>query len=214
MDKNGSIVKKNGKLAWAEAKISKIDHYGVGDLVSEMRKKGMSYMKISKELSTTYADKMNGDTISMLTVSRWCHDHMDDERENSDTTAVNAYRENIKMLHMVDDNIEMLKVFLDAVSNMIANGADDATVLGLFKYTKDLQVELERYLARKQDIVGHIFSLQKEVYNMQTMNEVLRMVLNTVRKADQNVYNRVLITLRQNPKFVEATRKINDNTGA
>lgn len=212
MDKNNSITKKSDKLAWAEAKVSKIDHYKVGNLVTEMRKKGMSYMKISKELSTTYADQMDGDTISMLSVSRWCHDHMDDERENPDTTAVNAYHENIKMLHMVDDNIEMLKVFLDAVSNMIANGADDATILGLFKHIKDLQVELERYLARKQDIVGHIFNLQKEIYNMQVMNDVLNTVLTTVRRADKLIYNQVLIELRKNPRFVEATRKISDTS--
>lgn len=199
-------------LNWADAGVSKIDHYDIGKEVLDMRRKGMSYMKISKLLPDVCKEKLQGDTVSMITIRRYCKEHVAEEREDTENMAVNAYRENLKMLKMVDNNIEMLNVFLDSVSNMIANGANDATILKLFKHTKDLQVELEHYIARKQDIVSHIFNLQKEVYNMTTMNEVLTMVLNTVRKADRDIYNKVLMKLRENEKFIEATKKINQNS--
>ena len=46
---------------------------------------------------------------------------------------------------------------------------------------------------------------------MQTMKEVLRVALQTVRKADQNVYNQVLMELRKNEKFIEAIKKFDEN---
>ena len=46
---------------------------------------------------------------------------------------------------------------------------------------------------------------------MQTMKEVLRVTLQTVRKADQNIYNQVLMELRKNEKFIEAIKKFDEN---
>lgn len=212
MSKKIQHIDPSRNLNWADAGVSKIDHYDIGKEVLDMRRKGMSYMKISKLLPDVCKEKLQGDTVSMITIRRYCKEHVAEEREDTENMAVNAYRENLKMLKMVDNNIEMLNVFLDSVSNMIANGANDATILKLFKHTKDLQIELEHYIARKQDIVSHIFNLQKEVYNMATMNEVLTMVLNTVRQADRDIYNKVLMKLRENEKFVEATKKINQNS--
>lgn len=212
MSKKIQHIDPSRNLNWADAGVSKIDHYDIGKEVLDMRRKGMSYMKISKLLPDVCKKKLQGDTVSMITIRRYCKEHVAEEREDTENMAVNAYRENLKMLKMVDNNIEMLNVFLDSVSNMIANGANDATILKLFKHTKDLQIELEHYIARKQDIVSHIFNLQKEVYNMATMNEVLTMVLNTVRQADRDIYNKVLMKLRENEKFVEATKKINQNS--
>lgn len=189
--------------------ITKIEYYCLGEEVREMRRKGYSYMRIAKELQTTYKDKLYGDTISVITVSRWCRDNCveDYDPEKSDET-INAYRENLKMMKMVDDNIELIKIYLDAVSEMVRNGADNKTILGLFKNSKELQVQLEHYIARKQDIVQHIFMMQKEVYSMQTLNDVLRLVLDTVKDKDKKMYDIVVTELKKNPKFLEATKKI------
>ena len=197
--------------AFAKAGVSKIDYYGLGETVIELRRKGMSYLNISRELSTNYLDRTNGDTISMDTVSRWLKQHEEEAADyENENIAVNAYRENVKMLRLVDNNIEMLKIFLDAVQNMIANGADDATVLKMFKHTKELQSELEHYIARKQSIVNNIYNAQKEIFNMMTLNEIIRTTLDTVRKLDKGVYAKVLVQLRNNPKYVEAIKKIDD----
>lgn len=209
-DKNLPKIKMDN-MTWAKTGTNKIDHYGVGPEVMEMRRKGYSYMKIAKELSTTYSDKMGGDTISMVTVKRWCGVHVDEPADPNGDKVVNAYRENVKMLNMIESNIELLTVFLDATQSMIAEGADNKTVLSLFHSTTDLQKQLERYIARKQDLVMTIFNLQKEIYNMHTMKEVLRVTLQTVRKADQNIYNQVLMELRKNEKFMEAIKKFDEN---
>ena len=46
---------------------------------------------------------------------------------------------------------------------------------------------------------------------LQTMKEVLRVTLQTVHKADQNIYNQVLMELRKNEKFIEAIKKFDEN---
>ena len=43
------------------------------------------------------------------------------------------------------------------------------------------------------------------------MKEVLRVALQTVRKSDQNIYNQVLMELRNNQKFMEAIKKFDEN---
>ena len=204
-------IDPSAPYAFANANMSKIDYYGLGETVIELRRKGMSYLNISRELSTNYLDKTNGDTISMDAVSRWLKQHEEESADyESEYIAVNAYRENLKMLRLVDNNIEMLKVFLDAVQNMIASGADDATVLKMFRHTKELQTELEHYIARKQSIVTNIYNSQKEIFNMMTLNEIIRTTLDTVRKLDKGIYAKVLVQLRNNPKYVEAIKKIDD----
>ena len=95
-DKNLPKIKMSN-ISWAKTGTNKIDHYGVGPEVMEMRRKGYSYMKIAKELSTTYSDKMAGDTISMVTVKRWCSVHVDEPADPRGDKVVNAYRENVKM---------------------------------------------------------------------------------------------------------------------
>ena len=208
---SNSLKYVNSKMAWAERGENKIDYYGVGDLVLEMRAKGFSYMRIARELGSTYSDKMQGDTVSMITVKRWCATHIKEEWDVDGTTVVNAYKENVRMLNMVDNNIEMLNVFLDAVSEMIAEGASNDTILKLFRSTKDLQIELEHYIARNQDIVKGIFNLQKEIFNMQNMSEIIRIIMNTVKKNSPEIYNQIVDELRHNPKFVEAVKRIDDS---
>lgn len=202
-----SLKPARTKAMWALNGISKIDYYHLGDDIAKMRRSGMSYMKISKALSEDCKDKLQGDSVSMLTVRRWCMDNLREEETQGEST-INAYREYVKMLRVVEANIDMINIFLDAVTAMIRDGTDDKTVLSLFKSTKDLHVELEHYIARKQDLVSKIFILQKEIFNITTLNDLLRLVLNTVKEEDKEIYERILVKLRQNPKFVEAARKM------
>lgn len=201
-------LKPKSSLQWANAKQSKIDYYGLASDVRQMRRKGLSYMKIANKLNAS--GKMEDDSITMLTVRRWCLENLQEDA-NQGSNTINAYREYVKMLKMVDNNIDMISVFLDAVSAMIQEGVDDKTTLGLFRNTKDLHQELERYIMRKQDLVSKIFVLQKEIINIQTLNELLRLVLDTVKAENKEIYEQVLVKLRQNPKFVEAARRMDDS---
>lgn len=200
--------KSQTQMMWMQRGVSKIDHYNVSRDVTKMRRKGMSYMKIAKALNES--GKLEDDSITMLAVRRWCLNNLQEDVTDGGS-AINAYREYVKMLRMVDNNIDMINVFLDSVTSMIQEGADDKTILSLMKNTKDLHNELERYILRKQDLVAKIFVLQKEIINITTLNELLRLVLDTVKAEDKEIYEKVLVKLRKNQKFVEAARRMDDS---
>lgn len=208
---NANKIDVTKPYAFAKAGVSKIDYYGLGDITLDLRRKGMSYLNIAKTLSTDYQDRTNGDSISVVSVTRWLKNHEEEPIDyEKGYVTINVYKERLRMLRAVDNNIEMLKIFLDAVQNMITNSNDNETILKMFKQTKDLQINMEHYIARRQTLVSDIYQCQKEIINMVTLNEIIRTTLETVKKADKGVYAKVMVQLRNNPKYVEAIKKIDE----
>ena len=208
------------KKPWDQSMIyegaNKVDYYGLSDVVLRLRRKGCSYMAISQYLEDNYNDILKDDTINMMTISRYCKKHMKNEETDRKDGNINVYNENVNMLTIVDDNIELLKAYLDSVTKKIKEGIDTDELVQMLKLTQNLQNNLDKYLARKQDIVNHIFSLQTKVYNMQTMNNVIELVLDTVHdyfisKGEPDNYEQMVAKLRENEKFREAVKRIQPN---
>ena len=174
-----------------------------------MRKKGMSYLGISNAINATH--DLGGEKLTFVNVQRYCKNHVNDNDEYSSAKGdnVNVYNENLDILNTINSNIEMFNMYLDSVSNAIQS--DELTqdeMFKLFSYSKELQLGLDKFISRKQEIVKEIFSLQKEVYNMKVVNELLLEVLDCVKKNNMKVYNNVVEKLRNNQKFIECIKKI------
>lgn len=126
-----------------------IDERGYGDLVRQYRAKGLSYLTIAKELNKLPENV--GQPIPPQVIGAWgrlnIEEKMSTTRRNE---IINTYNENKRLLAAVENQMTLIEVFLDDLSQEVLSTSDVAT---LYKRMQDLNKDYEKYINRKQSIL-------------------------------------------------------------
>lgn len=186
--------------------ISIIDKYGLGDYIRQLRAKGLSYLSIAKEINKQ--PEMKGKPIAPQIVSSWGKANIEEQMSvTKRDEIINTYNENKKLLTAVENQMTLLEVFLDDLSQEVLVANDVAT---LYKRMQELNKDYEKYINRKQSILQQIQLLQDKVYNLQTLSEIVQEVLETVRRISPEIYEEVVSDMKSNKVLLSAYEKVMD----
>lgn len=183
-----------------------IDERGYGDLVRQYRAKGLSYLTIAKELNKLPENV--GQPIPPQVIGAWgrlnIEEKMSTTRRNE---IINTYNENKRLLSAVENQMTLIEVFLDDLSQEVLSTSDVAT---LYKRMQDLNKDYEKYINRKQSILQQIQLLQDKVFNIQTLSDIVQEVLETVRRINPEIYEQVVESMKENKVLLTAYEKVMD----
>ena len=183
-----------------------IDERGYGDVVRQYRAKGLSYLTIATELNKLPENV--GQPIPPQVIVAWgrlkIEEKMSTTRRNE---IINTYNENKRLLAAVENQMTLIEVFLDDLSQEVLSTSDVAT---LYKRMQDLNKDYEKYINRKQSILQQIQLLQDKVFNIQTLSDIVQEVLETVRRINPEIYEQVVESMKENKVLLAAYEKVMD----
>ena len=144
---------------------------------------------------------MKGKPIAPQVVSSWGKANIEEQMSvTKRDEIINTYNENKKLLTAVENQMTLLEVFLDDLSQEVLVANDVAT---LYKRMQELNKDYEKYINRKQ-------LLQDKVYNLQTLSEIVQEVLETVRRISPEIYEEVVSDMKGNKVLLSAYEKVMD----
>ena len=183
-----------------------IDERGYGDLVRQYRAKGLSYLTIAKELNKLPENV--GQPIPPQVIGAWSRLNIEEKMSTTRRNEIiNTYNENKRLLAAVENQMTLIEVFLDDLSQEVLSTSDVAT---LYKRMQDLNKDYEKYINRKQSILQQIQLLQDKVFNIQTLSDIVQEVLETVRRINPEIYEQVVESMKENKVLLAAYEKVMD----
>lgn len=199
----------NPSLPRADNKIAYIDVLGLGQATLNLRDKGFSYLAISKELNETHPDKTSDKPITPLMVSKYVKEHqVEDLSPTKQQEIINTYGAHNKLVELIDSQIDVMRVFLDDLETQMGVTGDSSAD---YKRMRELNVDLEKLVARKQSLLITIQSLQDKVYNINLLKDIINEILLTIKDTDEDVYKDVVKKMQSNKvlmyAYEQATRE-------
>lgn len=189
---------------------NRIDFFGLGDEVTSARNAGKSYMAIARQLNKEHKGELQSILITPKMVGDWCHSNLVQEMSPSEETEViNTYNQQKQLLEMVETQLEMLQLFIDDLQCKQATGSVDADVL--YKRMKDLMLDQEKYIARKQSILKDMQSIAEKIYTFQAMNSIIIEIMNMVEREDPSLSNKIKQEMKENKILLANYAKIQQN---
>lgn len=192
--------------------MSKIDDYGFGDKVLELRGKGKSYRLIADELNIYVP--LEDEPISEMAISRWLRANekknannlpMVTEESNISTESrngvdkaedVNPYDEVIKLVNDCDLQIEMLKRRIEPIRRNRNKILD--------KYDLDNLEKLHKFIGQKQSLLNDVAKHQKEMTSFTEVKEMMKIVYECMMIAAPEAYElfKQKVAERQNMRTI------------
>ena len=184
--------------------MSKIDDYGFGNLVLNLRKQNISYRII--------ADTLNGkipvgdEPISEMAIFRWVRANgkkeqlpMIVEEEKSvngidKSDDINPYEEVVKLVNDCDLQIELLKKRIEPIRRNKE----------LSKIDLDNLDKLHQYIARKQSLLTDVAKYQKEMTSFAEVKDMMKIVYECLMQSAPEAYElfKQKVAERQNMKTI------------
>jgi vacuolar-type H+-ATPase subunit I/STV1 len=187
---------------------SKIDFYGLGEIVKKYRFANMGYVDIANRLNMDHlADGCP--TISTMAVQRWCKKNIRDEdnpdcRENQEQ-AINIYGEKRDVLNSIQDQIDTINLYMDQLNKMVKEKGDVIKLSGLIK---DQSFLMLKWLAQKQMMLKDVETTQDKIYNFNNFNKALTIITDMIKAKDVALYADILSELSKDQQVVEMLRSI------
>lgn len=194
------------------AKASIIDQYALGTTVAKLRKQGYSYLAIAKEINNTNEQlKQTGEIITSSSVMQYVHLHGIDDvlDEHKTMEIVNVYNENKRLLNILERQMEMVQIFLDDIQRECYTTGD---VSELYTRMRELSVDLEKYIARKQSILTNMQAIQDKVYNTESLSIIIKEMLDILKKKDQKLYEEVISEVKNNQIILATYQKMKSDS--
>ena len=143
-------------------------------------------------------------------VGDWCRTNLVQEMQPSEETeVVNTYNQQKNLLDMVETQIEMIQLFIDDLQCQQATGSSDADVI--YKRMKDLMLDQEKYIARKQSILKDMQTVAEKIYTFQAMNSIIVEIMDIINKEDPVLANKVREQMKDNKILLANYAKIQQN---
>lgn len=189
---------------------NRIDFFGLGDYVTDWRNAGKSYTAIARQLNKEHKGELQNILITPKMVGDWCRTNLVQEMQPSEETeVVNTYNQQKNLLDMVETQIEMIQLFIDDLQCQQATGSSDADVI--YKRMKDLMLDQEKYIARKQSILKDMQAVAEKIYTFQAMNSIIIEIMEIIKKEDPVLANKVKEQMRDNKILLANYAKIQQN---
>lgn len=189
---------------------SLINTHDFGSFVSSERSAGKSYVQIARQLNKEHQSSLNGVLVTPKMVGDWCRNHLASEKPSTKSNEIiNTYNEQKNLLEMVESQIEMMHLFIDDIQCQQASGNVDADLS--YKRMKDLMVDQEKYIARKQSILQDMQKLAEKIFNFQSMNAIITEILAIIERKDPELLKEVREEMKNNRILLEKYAEIRQN---
>jgi hypothetical protein len=183
----------------------KVISLGLQEVVKEGLDAGKGVNKLAKEINESLL--VDSKTkISGMAILRWSKKYYTEDDKESTEHAINLYSHYIEMLNQLSKQMDIQSVCIDELSKASEDSVDD--IISHSRALNAAMMAYEKIAARKQVILGTISSIQEKVYSYMAASEVVRITLQAVKDKDQEIYNDIMVRLKENAEYMELFRKI------
>ena len=189
---------------------NRIDFFGLGDDVTEYRNAGKSYMLIARELNKKHKKELQSILITPKMVGDWCRTNLVQEQSpTQETEIINTYNEQKGLLELVETQLEMIQLFIDDLQCQDIQGSVSSDIL--YDRMKNLMIDQEKYIGRKQSILKDMQNIAEKIYTFQAMNAIILEIMHMVEQEDPVLASKIKNNMKENKILLANYAKIQQN---
>ena len=189
---------------------NRIDFFGLGDDVTEYRNAGKSYMLIARELNRKQKKELQSILITPKMVGDWCRTNLIQEQSpTQETEIINTYNEQKGLLELVETQLEMIQLFIDDLQCQDIQGSVPSDLL--YDRMKNLMLDQEKYIGRKQSILKDMQNIAEKIYTFQAMNAIIIEIMRMVEEEDPVLATKIKNNMKENKILLANYAKIQQN---
>lgn len=189
---------------------NRIDFFGLGDDVTEYRNAGKSYMLIARELNKKHKKELQSILITPKMVGDWCRTNLVQEQSpTQETEIINTYNEQKGLLELVETQLEMIQLFIDDLQCQDIQGSVPSDLL--YDRMKNLMLDQEKYIGRKQSILKDMQNIAEKIYTFQAMNAIIIEIMRMVEEEDPVLATKIKNNMKENKILLANYAKIQQN---
>lgn len=189
---------------------NRIDFFGLGDDVTEYRNAGKSYMLIARELNKKHKKELQSILITPKMVGDWCRTNLIQEQSpTQETEIINTYNEQKGLLELVETQLEMIQLFIDDLQCQDIQGSVSSDLL--YDRMKNLMIDQEKYIGRKQSILKDMQNIAEKIYTFQAMNAIIIEIMRMVEEEDPVLATKIKNNMKENKILLANYAKIQQN---
>lgn len=190
---------------------NRIDFFGLGDDVTEARNAGKSYMLIARELNKKHKKELQSILITPKMVGDWCRTNLIQEQSpTQETEVINTYNEQKGLLELVETQLEMIQLFIDDLQCQDIQGSVPSDLL--YDRMKNLMLDQEKYIGRKQSILKDMQNIAEKIYTFQAMNAIIMEIMRMVEQEDPALAEKIKNNMKENKILLANYAKIQQNS--
>lgn len=190
---------------------NRIDFFGLGDDVTEARNAGKSYMLIARELNKKHKKELQSILITPKMVGDWCRTNLVQEQSpTQETEVINTYNEQKGLLELVETQLEMIQLFIDDLQCQDIQGSVPSDLL--YDRMKNLMLDQEKYIGRKQSILKDMQNIAEKIYTFQAMNAIILEIMRMVEQEDPVLAEKIKNNMKENKILLANYAKIQQNS--
>jgi hypothetical protein len=190
---------------------NRIDFFGLGDDVTEYRNAGKSYMLIARELNKKHKKELQSILITPKMVGDWCRTNLIQEQSpTQETEVINTYNEQKGLLELVETQLEMIQLFIDDLQCQDIQGSVPSDLL--YDRMKNLMLDQEKYIGRKQSILKDMQNIAEKIYTFQAMNAIILEIMRMVEQEDPVLAEKIKNNMKENKILLANYAKIQQNS--
>nr|DAD61113.1 MAG TPA: hypothetical protein [Caudoviricetes sp.]DAD73587.1 MAG TPA: hypothetical protein [Myoviridae sp. ctwmI4]DAE86419.1 MAG TPA: hypothetical protein [Caudoviricetes sp.]DAX91675.1 MAG TPA: hypothetical protein [Caudoviricetes sp.] len=190
---------------------NRIDFFGLGDDVTEARNAGKSYMLIARELNKKHKKELQSILITPKMVGDWCRTNLIQEQSpTQETEVINTYNEQKGLLELVETQLEMIQLFIDDLQCQDIQGSVPSDLL--YDRMKNLMLDQEKYIGRKQSILKDMQNIAEKIYTFQAMNAIILEIMRMVEQEDPVLAEKIKNNMKENKILLANYAKIQQNS--
>lgn len=190
---------------------NRIDFFGLGDDVTELRNSGKSYMLIARELNKKHKKELQSILITPKMVGDWCRTNLIQEQSpTQETEVINTYNEQKGLLELVETQLEMIQLFIDDLQCQDIQGSVPSDLL--YDRMKNLMLDQEKYIGRKQSILKDMQNIAEKIYTFQAMNAIILEIMRMVEQEDPVLAEKIKNNMKENKILLANYAKIQQNS--
>lgn len=190
---------------------NRIDFFGLGDDVTEYRNAGKSYMLIARELNKKHKKELQSILITPKMVGDWCRTNLVQEQSpTQETEVINTYNEQKGLLELVETQLEMIQLFIDDLQCQDIQGSVPSDLL--YDRMKNLMLDQEKYIGRKQSILKDMQNIAEKIYTFQAMNAIILEIMRMVEQEDPVLAEKIKNNMKENKILLANYAKIQQNS--
>lgn len=187
--------------------LMKVEELGIQDAVRGLKEAGLSYLNIANEINEKKLSG-TGQTVSPMSVMRWCHKYMPDDYSDQDTNAVNIYRHAVNLMNALSSQLDLLDTYIDSFSKAANVAGLGGNVIEDMKQINALMATYEKMSNRKIALLSTIGQYQEKIYSFMSASEIVNTVLMAVKDKDVTMYAELVQQIKSDPMLAECYRKI------
>lgn len=190
---------------------NRIDFFGLGDDVTKYRNAGKSYMLIARELNKKHKKELQSILITPKMVGDWCRTNLVQEQSpTQETEVINTYNEQKGLLELVETQLEMIQLFIDDLQCKDIQGSVSSDLL--YDRMKNLMLDQEKYIGRKQSILKDMQNIAEKIYTFQAMNAIILEIMRMVEQEDPVLAEKIKNNMKENKILLANYAKIQQNS--